>query len=85
MAAIAQPARGGTRRHGSSPGPKGQVVIPKALRDRLGIVPGDEVVFDLEDGAVLVVPVRRRGTLRGALSGSGLTAALDADHRRRAF
>jgi len=30
-------------------GPKGQVVLPKAIRARLGIHPGDEVLVE-EDG-----------------------------------
>jgi AbrB family looped-hinge helix DNA binding protein len=63
-------------------GPKGQVVIPKAMRDRLGIIPGDQVDFALEDDAVRVEPVRARSSLRGTLSGIGLTAVLEADHRR---
>jgi AbrB family looped-hinge helix DNA binding protein len=34
---------------------KGQVTIPKHIRDRLGIKPGSEVEFvDTEDGAALV-------------------------------
>jgi AbrB family looped-hinge helix DNA binding protein len=40
-------------------------VIPKALRDRLGILPGDEVDFVLEDGAVRVEPRRGGPDLRG--------------------
>jgi AbrB family looped-hinge helix DNA binding protein len=39
-------------------GPKGQVVIPKDLRERLGLSPGDEVEFRLEDKGVLVEPAR---------------------------
>ena len=62
-------------------GPKGQVVIPKAMRDRLGIIPGDQVDFALEDDAVRVEPVRARSSLRGTLAGIGLTAVLEADHR----
>ena len=62
-------------------GPKGQVVIPKAMRARLGIIPGDQVDFALEDDAVRVEPVRVRSSLRGTLAGIGLTAVLEADHR----
>ena len=62
-------------------GPKGQVVIPKSMRDVLGIVPGDEVDFALEDDAVRVEPLRNRPSLRGSLAGLGLTDLLEADHR----
>ena len=63
-------------------GPKGQVVIPKAMRDQLGIAPGDEVDFSLEEGAVKVEPLRGQASLRGSLAGLPLTATLEADHRR---
>lgn len=34
---------------------KGQVTIPKAIRDRLGIGPGSEVRFVVEEGRVRLV------------------------------
>jgi len=33
---------------------KGQVTIPKDLRDRLGLQPGTDVEFDHRDGALIV-------------------------------
>jgi AbrB family looped-hinge helix DNA binding protein len=57
-------------------------VIPKALREQLGIVPGDEVAFSMEDDAVRMEAVRNRPSLRGSLADLGLTAALEADHRK---
>lgn len=62
-------------------GPKGQVVIPKALRDRLGIIRGDEVEFAVDGDGVRLQPVREHPSLRGSLSGLGLTAELEAERR----
>ena len=60
-------------------GPKGQVVIPKALRDKLGIGPGDEVEFWEEDDRVVITRVRSRGLL-GRFAGQALT--VDLEHER---
>ncbi len=62
-------------------GPKGQVVIPKAMRDRLGLRPGDQVTFELEEGAVRVEPVSGATPLRGRLSGLDLVGVLEADRK----
>ncbi len=49
---------------------KGQLVVPKAIRDRMGIHPGDRLDFVvLDDGNVLMRPVtedvsRLKGLLR---------------------
>ncbi len=66
-------------------GAKGQVVIPKELRERTGLGPGADVSFEpLEDG-VVVRRADRRSTLRGKFSGSGMAARLleDRRHERR--
>jgi len=58
-------------------GPKGQVVIPKDLRDQLGLEPGDEVTFWREGDQVVV---RRRADtppLKGRFSGRPLTRQLE--------
>ena len=57
-------------------GPKGQVVIPKQLRDELGIEPGDEVTFWVEDDHVALCPTHRRAALRGRFAGTALADTL---------
>lgn len=42
---------------------KGQVTIPKSVRDELGITPGCQVRFDLENGRVVL----RREIQRAAI------------------
>lgn len=67
-------------------GPKGQVVIPKKLRDELGIRPGDEVTFWRDGDSVAMRPVRSTRPLRGRFSGRPLTRLLDSERaaeRRR--
>jgi AbrB family looped-hinge helix DNA binding protein len=58
---------------------KGQVTVPKPVRERLGIVPGSKVEFELaEDGRVVLTkvdaqrPISRFEKLRG-IAGPGPT------------
>lgn len=37
-------------------GPKGQIVIPKIIRDYLGIKPGDTVVMEVREGEIVIIP-----------------------------
>lgn len=61
-------------------GAKGQVVIPKAVRDRTGLHPGDEVDFELRgDDLVVLVPRARLAGLGGRFAGRGMAARLLAD------
>jgi AbrB family looped-hinge helix DNA binding protein len=71
-------------------GPKGQVVIPKRIRDRLHLQPGDRVQVRQEGNGVhirkaLTGPTERKAIvarLRGALAGDpNLTAALESERR----
>lgn len=60
-------------------GPKGQVVIPKALRLELGIEPGDEVDFWRHGDHVAVRPAEHRRPLRGRFRSSRLTEELERE------
>lgn len=63
-------------------GPKGQVVLPKAIRDRLGIAPGDDVLVDEVEGEIRIRRAQRPRLL-GMLADypGSLTAELEADRR----
>jgi antitoxin PrlF len=39
---------------------KGQITVPKAVRERLGIQPGDALDFHFQGGRLAVQAVRRR-------------------------
>ncbi len=68
-------------------GPKGQVVLPKALRDAVGIRPGDDVEVERRDDALVVrrAPVSAAsllGLLKDPSAPGSLTRELEAEHRR---
>ena len=60
-------------------GTKGQVVIPQRIRKKLGLHPGTEVDFELLEDGVVVIPVGREDSLKGAFAGRGLVATLVED------
>ena len=50
-------------------GPKGQVVIPKDIRQALGVIPGSVVELELRNGTVVITPaVAPEETVRQFLS-----------------
>ncbi|MDW7712250.1 MAG: AbrB/MazE/SpoVT family DNA-binding domain-containing protein [Deferrisomatales bacterium] len=50
---------------------KGQVTIPKAIRDLLHLQPNDRVDFAVEEGQVVLKPVQTLRDLRGAVPAAG--------------
>ena len=73
-------------------GPKGQVVIPKAIRGELGIEPGDRVDVERREGAVVIrrhqasakERHQRVTMLRGMLAGREGGGTKDLEAMRRA-
>ena len=59
--------------------PKFQVVIPRAVRERLGLSPGQKVQALVYEGRVELIPLRPARALRGFLKGIDTTVARDAD------
>lgn len=60
-------------------GAKGQVVIPKELRERAGLGPGSDVAFEPVGDGIVVRRAKPRPTLRGRFAGSGMAARLLID------
>jgi AbrB family looped-hinge helix DNA binding protein len=63
-------------------GSKGQIVIPKDLRERAGLGPGADVAFEPVDDGIVVRRADRQSQLRGKFAGSGMAARLLEDRRR---
>ena len=64
---------------------KGQIVIPKAIRKRLGITPGKRLLFRVVEDHAEIIPLpddpiaALRGTLKG---GKSLTKALLTERKK---
>jgi antitoxin PrlF len=57
---------------------KGQMTIPKAIRQHLGLKPGDRVKFFLhEDGSVVLLPKLPASALRGIVKPRRRPVTLD--------
>jgi AbrB family looped-hinge helix DNA binding protein len=62
-------------------GAKGQVVIPKELREQAGLGPGADVDFEAVADGIVVRRVARPSSLRGRFAKSGMPSRLLADRR----
>ena len=62
---------------------KGQLVIPKAIREKLKLTPKKPVIVELRDDYVVVKPMPNlRKTLRGSLKGKpSMSQALIREHQ----
>ena len=57
---------------------KGQATIPKAVRERLHIGPGDRVKFFFHpDGSVVILPKRRTSALKGIVRTAGRRVSIE--------
>lgn len=59
--------------------PKFQVVIPRSVRERLNLSPGQKVQALVYDGRVELIPMRPAKALRGFLAGLDTTLERDTD------
>ena len=50
---------------------KGQVTIPKEIRTFLGILASDKVDFTVENGQVILKPIKTMQHLRGSVAARG--------------
>lgn len=59
--------------------PKFQVVIPREIRDRLDLKPGQKVAMSLADGVIKMVPIVEIKALRGFTPGISTEVERDRD------
>lgn len=59
--------------------PKFQVVLPKRIRERLHLEPGQKVQAIVIDDRIELIPIRSPASLRGFLSGIDTTVPRDSD------
>lgn len=59
--------------------PKYQVVIPKAVREKYALLPGDKIEMIELDGRIELVPIRSAKALRGFIKGLKNTFERDSD------
>jgi AbrB family looped-hinge helix DNA binding protein len=59
--------------------PKYQVVIPRAVREQLNLVPGQKVQAIVYDGRLQLIPLRAAAAFRGTLAGLDTTLSRDTD------
>jgi len=62
-------------------GAKGQVVIPKELRDQAGLGPGADVDFEAVGDGIVIRRADRPSSLRGRFAESGMASRLLEDRR----
>jgi AbrB family looped-hinge helix DNA binding protein len=63
--------------------PKFQVVIPKAIRERLGLSPGQKLQAVLYGDRIELMPLESAKRLRGFLMGIDTTVAREPDRARK--
>jgi AbrB family looped-hinge helix DNA binding protein len=63
-------------------GAKGQVVIPKALRNRAHLQPGDEIDFEFRNEQIVLTARRAPVRLGGRFANTGMAARLLEDRAR---
>ena len=59
--------------------PKFQVVIPKAIRENMGLKPGQKLQVIAHDNRIELIPVRPIRQMRGFLKGIDTSVERDAD------
>ena len=64
---------------------KGQVLIPKKIRDQAGIKPGEEVIVEIKDGTVVIEKKKSYPWQKymGILKGTGYSTAQFLEERRK--